>query len=180
MAKSGSMLRIVLGLSLLCAACGVVEQPKSAETVAAYEVPLPTASDKRRFLSLLTQKAEAAGFHVDAATDEELKARSEVSPQSFNATVWRGKDDEEPIASAMDSHDHLGRVWISFLLGEEPVRSQQFREALVPAIINGWPDTASLPIMPNGGIPLTRDLVRTAQGYIVSPSAAAKYNDPSR
>jgi hypothetical protein len=177
MAKPVSMLRTVLGLSLLCAACGAVEQPKSAKTVAAYDVSLPTASDKRRFLALLTQRAEAAGFHVDAATDEELKVTSEVSPQTFNATVWRGKDDEEPIASAMDFQDRLGRVWISFSLGEDPVRSRQFREALVPAIKDGWPDTASLPIMPNGAIPLTRDLVRTPQGYSVSPSAAAKYND---
>jgi hypothetical protein len=124
---------------------------------------------------LLTQKAEAASFHVDAATDEELKVTSEVSPQTFNATVWRGEDDQEPIASAMDFEDHLGRVWISFSLGDDPVRSRQFREGLVPAIKEGWPGTTSLPIMPNGGIPLTRDLVRTPQGYIVKPSAAAKY-----
>jgi len=180
MAKPASMLRIVLGLSLLCAACGAVEQPKSAKTVAAYEVPLPTASEKRRFLALLTEKSEAAGFHVDAATDEELKVTSEVSPQTFNATVWRGKDDEEAIASAMDFEDRLGRVWISFSLGDDPVRSRQFREALVPAIKEGWPDTASLPIMPNGAIPLTRDLVRTQRGYIVNPSAAEKYGDSER
>lgn len=140
------MLRVVLSLALVCAACGALEQPKSAKTVAAYEVPLPTVSDKRRFLALLTQKAEAAGFHVDAATDEDLKATSEVSPQTVNATVWRGKDDEEPIASAMDFQDRLGRVWISFALGEDPVRSRQFRQALVPAIKSGWPETASLPI----------------------------------
>ena len=154
-----------------------MEQPKSAKTVAAYEVPLPTPSDKRRFLALLTQKAEAAGFHVDAATDEELNATSEVAPQTFNATVWRGKDDEERIASAMDFPDGLGRVWISFSLGEDPVRSRQFRQALVPAIKGAWPDTASLPIMPNGAIPLHEDLVRTPQGYIVNPSAAAKYEE---
>jgi hypothetical protein len=171
------MLRLVLGLALICAACGPVEQPKSAKTVAAYEVPLPTPSDKRRFLELLTQKAEAAGFHVDAATDDELKATSEVSPQTFNAAVWRGKDDEELIASAMDFEDRLGRVWISFSLGEDPVRSRRFREELMRAIKDGWPKTASLPIMPNGGIPLTRDLVRTPQGYIVNPSAAAQYEE---
>jgi hypothetical protein len=80
----------------------------------------------------------------------------------------------------MDFEDRLGRVWISFSLGEDPVRSRQFRKVLVPAIKEGWPDTASLPIMPSGAIPLTRDLVRTPQGYIVNPSAAAKYTDPSR
>ena len=179
-AKPAAMIRIVLCLALLCTACGAMEQPKSAKTVAAYEVPLPTASDKRRFLALLTQKAEAAGFHVDAATDEELKATSVVSLQTFNATVWRGKDDEDPIASAMDFRDRLGRVWISFSLGEDPARSRQFRGGLMPAIKESWPDTASLPIMPNGAIPLTEDLVRTPQGYIVKPSAAAKYEDTGR
>jgi hypothetical protein len=174
------MLRIALSFVLVCAACGVVEQPKSAKTVAAYEVPLPTPSDRQRFIALLTEKAQAAGFHVDAATDEELKATSAVSPQTFNATVWRGKDDEEPIASAMDFQDRLGRVWISFSLGEDPARSRRFRDGLMPAIKASWPDTASLPIMPNGAIPLTEDLERTSQGYIVKPSAAAKYEDTGR
>lgn len=171
------MLRFVLSLSLICAACGAVEQPKSAKTVAAYEVPLPTPSNRQRFLALLTQQAEAAGYHVDAATDEELKVTSEVHRQTFNASVWRGKDDEESIASAMDFEDGLGRVWISFSLGKDPLRSRQFRETLVPAIKRLWPDTASLPIMPNGAIPLHADLVRTPQGYVVNPSAAATYKD---
>jgi hypothetical protein len=174
------MLRLLLSFVIVCAACGPVEQPKSAKTVAAYEVPLSTPSDKQRFIALLTEKAQAAGFHVDAATDEELKATSAVSPQTFNATVWRGKDDEEPIASAMDFQDRLGRVWISFSLGEDPARSRQFRDGLMPAITKAWPDTASLPIMANGAIPLTEDLVRTSRGYIVKPSAAAKYEDASR
>lgn len=174
------MLRVAPILLLLCAACGVVEQPKSATTVAAYEVPLPTASDKRRFLALLTEKADAAGFHVDAATDAELKVVSEVSPQTFSATVWRGKNDEESIASAMDFQDRLGRVWISFSLGQDPVRSRQFRISLISAIKSGWPEAAPLPIMPNGAIPLTSDLVRTPNGYIVDPAAAIKYEDKAR
>lgn len=161
------MIRVVFSSLLLCAACGSVEQPKSAKTVAAYEVPLRTASDKRRFVALLSEKAKAFGFHVDAATADELKVTSEVSKQTFNATVWRGKDDDEPIASAMDFQDRLGRVWISFSLGSDPGRSRQFREAIVPAIENRWPDIASLPIMPSGAIPLQEDLVRSAEGYIV-------------
>jgi len=156
-------------------ACGTAKQPESAKTVAAYEVPLPSPTDKRRFIQLLTAKAEAAGFHVDSATDDQLKTMSEVSPITFNATVWRGKDDEEPIASAMDFQDHIGRVWISFPLGDDPALSARFRESVVPAIKAEWPATASLPIMPSGAIPLTEDLVRTPSGYVVKPSAAAKY-----
>lgn len=177
MVELRAMLRLIFSLAFACAACGPLEQSKSAKTIAAYEVPLPTASDRARFIALLSQKAEAAGFHVDAATDEEIKATSSVSPQTLNATVWRGEDDDEPIASAMDSQDRLGRVWLSFPLGEDPVRSQRFRKALLPAIREAWPSTASLPIMASGAIPLTEDLVRTPQGYIVNPSAAAKYRD---
>ena len=174
------MIRVLLSSLLLCSACGPATQPKSAKTVAAYEVPLPTASDKQRFVALLSEKAQAFGFHVDAATADELKAASAVSPQSLNATVWRGKDDDEPIASAMDFQDRIGRVWISFSLGSDPVRSRHFRETLVPAVKNHWPDSASLPIMPSGAIPLQEDLDRTANGYIVKRSAAGKYENPSR
>ena len=169
------MLRLVFALSLLCISCGPGGQPKSHKTVAAYEVPLPTPADKQRFLRLLTEQAEASGYHVDAATEDQLKAVSKVSPQTFSAAVWRGKDDDEPIASAMDFEGRLGRVWLSFSLGEDPQRSARFREKLVPEIRKFWPETASLPIMPNGGIPLTEDLVRTPSGYAVKQSAAAKY-----
>lgn len=174
------MLRFALILVLGCAACDAVEQPKSAKTVAAYEVLLPTPSDRRRFVALLTRQAVAFGYHVDAATEEELKLTSDVFPQTFNASVWRGKDDEESMASAMDFEGALGRVWIAFPSGRDPLRSRQFRETLVPAVKRHWPDTASLPIMATGAIPLPKDLVRTPQGYIVRPSAAAKYQDKSR
>ena len=50
------MLRLTFSLVLACAACGPVEQPKSAKTIAAYEVPLPNASDRGRFIALLSEK----------------------------------------------------------------------------------------------------------------------------
>lgn len=170
------MLRRTIWMFLLCAACGAVPQPESLETVAAYEVPLPTTSDKERFLDLLREVAEIEGYHVDAASPSELEVISKVTPITFNASVWRG-DDEESMASAMDFSDRIGRVWISFPKGEDPSRSTRFRERLVPQIKKAWPGTASLPIMPNGALPLTDDLVRTPEGYGVKPSAASKYND---
>jgi hypothetical protein len=163
------MIRAIIVLSLMCAACG---QPESARTVAAYEVPLPSALDKQRFLAVLTQKAEAFGFHVYSAPINELKATS----QTFSSGVWRGKDDDQLIASAMDFEDRIGRVWITFSLGENPARSRKFRDALMPAVKNDWPDTASLPIMPTGALPLSHDLVRTTSGYTINPSSAAKYD----
>ena len=174
------MFRPIAGLALLCTGCGVAEQPEWARTVAAYEVPLPTEADKGRFTELLVREAEAEGFHVDAAAPQELKSQSEVSPMTFNASVWRGKDDEESIASATDFRDHIGRVWITFALGQDPDRARRFRERLVPRMKEAWPGTASLPIMPNGGIPLVEDLIRTPSGYAVKPSAAARYADEGR
>ena len=166
-----TMIRMILSLSLFCAACGFNEQPTWTKTVAAYEVPLPTAADKARFTRLLVKEAEAEGYHVDVATPHELANQ----PISFNASVWRGVDDEESMASAMDFQDRIGRVWIGFPLGQNPQLSARFRDKLVPNIKREWPNTASLPIMPNGAIPLTEDLVRAPKGYVVKPSAAAKY-----
>ena len=171
------MFRFAICLSLVCAGCGAVKQPEWAKTAAAYEVPLPTAADKARFLGLLREEAQAHGYHVDAATPDELAIQSEISPITFNAAVWRGEDDDESVASAMDFHDRIGRVWISFSRGQDPHRSTQFRQSLVPKIKSVWRDTASLPIMPSGAIPLTADLVRTTSGYAVNPAAAAKYNE---
>jgi hypothetical protein len=126
------------------------------------------------------QEAEAEGFHVDAASPQELETLSKVSRITFNASVWRGENDEESIASAMDSSVRIGRVWLAFSLGQDPERSKRFRERLIPKITAAWPDTAALPIMPSGAIPLTEDLVRTPSGYVVNPSAAAKYEDQRR
>lgn len=180
MPNSRRMFRFIAALALICTGCGVAEQPEWAKTVSAYEVPLPTHADKARFTELLSREAEAAGFHVDAATPQELEVLSKVSPLTFSASIWRGKNDEESIASAMDFEDRIGRVWLTFRFGQDPDRSKRFRERLLPKVLAVWPDTASLPIMPSGAIPLTRDLVRTPSGYVVKPSAEARYADESR
>lgn len=174
--RVASMFRFAILLSVTAVACGPVEQPESNWTVAAYEVPLPTAEDKVQFLALLSEVGEAEGYHVDFATLSELEAMSEVSPIGFNASVWRG-DDEESMASAMDFQDRIGRIWISFPRGEDPIRAEKFRNLLVPRIKAEWPAMASLPIMPSGAIPLTDDLVRTPSGYEVNPNAASKYEE---
>lgn len=169
------MLKVTPLLCLLLIACGPTKQPEWARTVAAYEVPLPDDANKAKFTDTLSRIAKAHGFHVDSSTPQELKAQSDVSPITFNAAVWRGKDDEEAIASAMDFKDHIGRVWVSFSLGQDPERSAQFRNDLMEEVIQQWPQTARLPIMPNGAIPLTDDLVRTPKGYEVKSSMVSKY-----
>lgn len=145
--------------------------------MAAFEVPLIHPSDKRNFISLLSSEAAAHGYHVDAATDEELSQLSDVSPITFNATVWRGED-EESIATAMDGADNLGRVWIAFAKSEQPEKATLFRNALVEQMKRRWPDTISIPVQPSGALPLPRDRVRTSIGYQVKPEESAKYRHP--
>jgi hypothetical protein len=157
------------------AGCGVAPQPESAKTTAAYEVPLPTQEDRETFLSVLSDIAKSEGLHVDSASKESLEHRSSVYRMTLSAAVWKGEDDDEAIASAMDGPDHLGQVWLTFSKGEDPALNERFRDAAMREIVRRWPETLSLPLMPTGAIPLSRDLVRTPQGYIVNPSEAAKY-----
>lgn len=174
-------MRWIVSLSI-CAeiiGCGVAhQQPQSARTVAAFEVPLPSEADRTQFVTVLRAAAEREGMHVDAASSQDLRAQATVSPKfemTMNATVWRGSSDDEAIASAMDQPDHLGRVWITFSLGKDPVLNSRLRENAVHEIMRRWPGTLSLPIMPTGAIPNAQDLVRTPGGYVVNPTEAHKY-----
>lgn len=169
---------IGLALLTLCLGCGVAPQPESARTVAAFEVPLPTPQDRAEFLALLSSAAEAEGLHVDAANAEELERLSEVSPMTVHAAVWRGTDDDELLASVMDLPDNLGGAWISFSRGEGPTLATRFRQRAMQQILERWPRTQSLPILPTGAIPLPRDLRQTPQGYRVKPDAASRYELP--
>lgn len=171
-------MRNIMMLFLACAACDTAPQLESRRTIAAFEVPLPDAAERDAFLALLRHEAEASGFHLDAATPEELQLLSEVSPITLNATIWRGKGDQEIVASAMGYRDNLGRIWISFAKGENPKRFAQFRQRLMQSLARRWPGTLSLPIMPTGAIPLPADLIRTPSGYAVKPAEKARYDLP--
>ena len=182
-------MRWVLSMLLLAvmAGCGPAAQPASARTVAAYEIPLTSEADRIEFLSVLRTAAQAYGMHVDATSEVELEREAKVIPiarRTLSAAVWRGSNDEEAVASAMDLADHLGRVWLMFSQGEDPDLATRFRERALQDIRLHWPQTLPLPIMPNGGIPLARDLIRTPGGYQVKPSEAHRYEraigDPNR
>jgi len=173
------MWKIAFILLLVCSGCGVAPQPKSARTVAAYEVPLTAGPDREVLIAMLRQEAEAEGFHVDAATTDELRQLSEASPITINATVWRGKNDDEAVASVMDGADHLGLAWLTFSQSEEPERTGRLRERVMKRIKQRWPKTETLPIMPTGAIPLHDDLVLTKDGYRVKRQAASRYELPA-
>jgi hypothetical protein len=146
--------------------------------VAAFEVPLPSEADRTQFLLVLRAAAEAEGMHVDAASSQELKQQAEAIPapeMTVHAAVWRGPNDDELVASAMDQQDHLGQVWLMFSRGKDPALTSRFRERVMREIMLQWPGTLPLPIMPTGAIPLYGDLLRTPNGYIVNPSEAHKY-----
>jgi hypothetical protein len=171
-----------IGLMAVCSvisACGRGRQPESARTVAAFEVPLPSEADRNQFLTILRTAANAEGMHVDAESKEDLESESKVRQDfemTLKAAVWRGSNDEEAVASAMDQYDHLGQVWLEFSKGKDPAMVARFRERAMHEIMLHWPGTLALPIMPTGAIPLHRDLVRTPAGYIVNPSEAHKYD----
>jgi|HubBroStandDraft_3_1064219.scaffolds.fasta_scaffold80186_2 hypothetical protein len=169
---------VLIAIGAALAGCGARPQPESARTVAAFEVPLPTETDREQFLSVLRTAAQAEGMHVDVESTQDLQNAARASPllaMTLNAAVWRGIHDDEAIASAMDHYDHLGQVWIAFSKGEDPALSSRFRERAMQAIKLRWPETLALPIMPTGAIPLHKDLVQTPAGYVVKPSEAHKY-----
>jgi hypothetical protein len=164
-----------------CAGCGVAPQPESAETVAAYEVPLLTRQERDGFLALVSREAKAEGLHLDAASPGELERTAQAMPEAamtVHAAVWRGTEDDDSEAVIMDQRDHLGLVWIMFSRGENPALASRFRDRLMSKIIDRWPETQTLPITPTGAIPLHRDLRRTPEGYRVEPSAAETYQLP--
>jgi len=167
---------IPLIICVWLSACGTATQPESNRTVAAYEVPLPSQAERERFLSVLTEIAKDYGMHVDAATQKELE---QISSPSFritmNASVYRWASDDESMAFVMNQPDHPNQVWISFPRGKDPHSSSAFREATMKRIVQHWPQTLSLPIMPSGAIPFHRDMIRTPTGYVLKPSEAHVY-----
>jgi hypothetical protein len=169
---------VACSIYVLVAGCGPTAQPESAKTVAAFEVPLSSEADRSQFLAVLRAAAAPEGMHVDAESSEDLKAEAKVSlnfEMTMKAAVWRGSNDDEAVASAMDQFDHLGRVWIMFSRGKDPALTSRFRENAMHEVMLRWPDTLSLPIMPTGVVPLAQDLLRTPNGYVVNPSDAHKY-----
>lgn len=178
-------MRLLLALSFvwICAACGVAPQPRSNETVAAFEVPLSTARDRAAFIAILSEAAKTEGGHVDSTSEEELREAAAAIPaagMSIHLGVWRGQEDEENWAVAMDQADHIGQVWIMFARGQDEVKASRFRERAMKAIRQEWPETLSLPIIDKRTIPLRRDLVRTPTGYKIDPAAASEYDGAPR
>lgn len=120
---------VALSIYVLVAGCDPTPQPESAKTVAAFEVPLQSEAERNQFLAVLRAAAAPEGMHVDAESSQDLKAEAKVSPNfemTMKAAVWRGANDDEAVASAMDQFDHLGRVWIMFSRGRDSTLTDTF------------------------------------------------------
>ena len=169
------MRSVALALFIFISACGTAPQPDSARTVAAYEVPLTSVAQREEFLALMSVEAKAESLHLDASTPNDLRQLSEAGPMTIHATVWRGTDDDEAVATVLDLPGNSGRAYLSFFRGEDPIPAKRFRERAMRKVLERWPSTEPLPILPNGALPLPADLVMTTQGYRVKPAAAARY-----
>ena len=161
------------------AGCAPADQT-SVRYVAAIEVILKEPQDRGDLVAILRQPAARAGLHIDdgSAQWREFERQAKQIPTAdqvtFNVGVWRGANDDEPVAFA-DDRFHQGRVWVTFLQGTEPNRFKPYRDAALQAIRSRWPDAKSLPILPWGGLPLASDLILTADGYRINRSSAARY-----
>ena len=167
----------MIAVLMIASGC-VAPQPASLQTVAAYEVPLPSMSDRSEFLDLVRREAKAEGLHVDSTRSEELEATADAVPRArmtIHAGVWRGVEDDESEAVIMDGYDHLGLVWVMFARGRDVELARQFRDRLMRKVVARWPQTLSLPVMPTGSIPLHSQLIRTPSGYKLDPGAISSY-----
>jgi hypothetical protein len=168
-------MRLILLIAICAMSTGCERpQPESIKTAAAYSVPLRSDQDRNELLSILRAVAKGEGAHLDASNQQQLESMAPNIVMTIHAAVWRGSTDDELVASIMDD-GHLSQAWIMFSRGTNPKAASRFREHAMREIVRRWPDTLSLPIMPNGSIPLYSDLIQTPGGYVVAPSAASKY-----
>lgn len=169
---------IFIGMLITVAGCSM-PQPESNRTVAAFEIPLSSPSDRTEFLALIRQVAKAEGLHLDAASDNRLREAAEAIPEAkmtVHAAVWRGTEDDQSEATIMDGPDHLGLVWIMFAQGKDIQLATRFRDRLMNRIMVRWPQTTSLPVMPTGSIPNPYQLIQTPSGYKLDPAYVSEYD----
>lgn len=171
------MWRVIVLLALV--GCAPVDQT-SVRTVAAIEVMITRPQERTDLVAILRQHAADAGLHVDDGSiqSREFERQAGMIPPhdqvTFNVGVWRGLNDDEPVAFA-DDRFHQGRVWVTFLRGTDPGRFSYYRNATLKAIRRRWRDAKTLPILPSGGLPHAHDMVLTKDGYRISKSAASNY-----
>jgi hypothetical protein len=170
---------IALTMIAGCAA----SQPASSRQVQAVEIDVTRPTDRAALIALLRERARSDGLHLDDLSEEWGRlGRDEptTSParKSIYIGLWRASDDKDLLAH-VDDGGHLGKAWVVFLKGEKPQLAQSVRRSLVADIERKWPDARQIPIMPNGALPLYRDLVWTGSSYVVKRERISAYAAPS-
>jgi hypothetical protein len=128
--------KIALVLSALLAA-GCTPDQDAARYVEAIEIPLEVATEREELADLLSGEARRhPGLHVDdvsiryARYHEDIDLLEPNQRPTVSISVWRGEDDDELVATVGDVF-HRGRVWATFLRGENPEQETPFREAAI-------------------------------------------------
>jgi hypothetical protein len=174
---------LLLGLIAVLGAATQVEQPASIQTVAALEIPLETQADRADLLAMLRRQAAAGGLHVDDGSREreEIQRADPNFPDfargSLFVGVWRGDNDDD-LEVSVDDAGHPNRAWLTFARGSQVEAATRFRETLIRALRQRWPNFRALPILPGGGLPLADDLIHTPSGYRIKRAEAARYDLP--
>jgi hypothetical protein len=163
---------------------GCTPDQEASRYVEAVEIPLDVSTEREELVKLLSAAARVdEGLHVDdtsiayARYHADIKLLEPELRPTISVTVWRGDDDDDLVAQVSDL-GHRGRIWATFLRGENPGQEVKFRKEAVRAIRNKWPETQWLPILPSGGLPNPDHFVLTAEGYKIRRSEAASYDLP--
>jgi hypothetical protein len=179
----------VLGLLLavgLIAVSGCLpgQQPASGRQVKAVEVPLHTPADRADLLAILRRHAAMGGLKMDDVSDRwerfEREAQAgrpdptNVLTKTMYVGLWGDSSDDDPIVF-VDDGGRQGRPWLDFFRGKHPEAAAKVRAGLLADIRQRWPGTRDIPIMPNGALPLDKDLIWTGQAYVVKPDRVAQY-----
>src|ERR1700678_3789508 len=188
-AAIASTVTSAIAIVALAVSCAPTQQPASNRTVAAIEVPLLGPSDRADLLAMLRSEARDGGLHVDddsrqwiefrkgAPSDEPTFAKS-VLTKTIYVGLWRGANDDDPEV-LVDDGDHQGRPWLTFLQGKHPDLATRVRARLLAAIKRRWPGARVVPVMPNGALPLSRDLTWTGRAYVVKAERLRDYGQPN-
>lgn len=116
-------------------------------------------SDRTDLLLIIRQQAATdLAMHVDDFSDrwDASKARSRDYPSvaegAHYAGVWRGLNDDEQEAGAIDL-GHKGGVWLTFPKGRTPDRSLKLRQRFIAATRDSFSYSRAIPILPSSALP---------------------------
>jgi hypothetical protein len=184
-ALAGYVLTLGIGGLAIAGLCDYFQPARQIRPVAAIEIPIGSAADRVDLVELLKREAAVDGeLHVDDVTDRwrSLYAASDrdghPTPVEMRSAievgVWRGKRDDDHEVSVSD-RGQLGRAWATFFDGKHPEKSGKARTRMLAAIKRRWPQARDIPVMPNGALPLSDDLIWTGRSYAVKPDRITAY-----